>query len=131
MHFAREMLEAQKILEELGYAGITPKDIHKYLVDPNIKEDFDRCLKNDVLNDHFNKIAASDVVLVLNYPKNNINGYIGGAVLMEIAVARHLDKKIFLLHNLPSEDKLRYALEIKLTKPIFLEGEIKKIKEYL
>jgi len=131
MHFAREMLEAQKILEELGHVGITPKDTHKYLVDPNIKENFDLCVKNDVLNDHFNKIAASDVILVLNYPKNNINGYIGGAVLMEIAVARHLDKKIFLLHDLPNEDELKYVLEVKLTKPVILEGKIKKISEYL
>ncbi len=45
---------------------------------------------------------------------------------MEIGLARHLDKQIFLLHDLPNEEELRYALEIKLTNPLILNGGVSK-----
>ena len=79
----------------------------------------------------FQKVADSEALLVLNYPKNGVSGYVGGATLMEIGLARHFDKKIFLLHDLPSEDELRYALEIKLTRPIILQGDIATINLHL
>ena len=46
---------------------------------------------------------------------------------MEIAVARHLDKKIYLLNNIPDEKNLKYSLEIKLAKPIVLNNDLTKI----
>jgi len=128
MHFAKEMLDAQKQLEELGHEAIVPIDVLDCLIDPSLNESIEHCFSyGDIDKDHFNKIAASDAVLVLNYPKNNIAGYIGGAVLTELGVARHLDKKIFILHNLPSEDDLRYVLEIKVMKPIILNNDLTKI----
>ena len=131
MHFAKEMLEVQKLLEELGHEAIVPIDVLDCLKDPSLNESFEHCQKfGDIDKDHFNKIADSDAVLVLNYPKNNITGYVGGAVLTELGVARHLDKKIFILHELPNENDLRYALEIKIMKPIILNGDLNKINEF-
>jgi len=128
MVFAKEMLSAQKKLEELGHEAIVPVDVLDCLQDPSLNESIEHCQKyGDIDKDHFNKIAESDAVLVLNYPKNNINGYIGGSSLMELAIARHLDKKIFILHELPSENDLRYALEIKVMRPIILNGDLTKI----
>lgn len=128
MQFAKEMLEAQKILEEMGHEGIVPLDIMECLENPELNMDFDHCIALDIDKDGFQKVAESDAILVLNYPKNGIKGYIGGATLMEIGVARHFDKKIFILHQLPSEEELRYVLEIKVTKPIILDGNLEKIK---
>ncbi|OGY41304.1 MAG: hypothetical protein A2Y82_03785 [Candidatus Buchananbacteria bacterium RBG_13_36_9] len=127
MHFAKEMLEAQKLLEELGHEAIVPLDTHDCLAKPELQDDLEWAINLNIDKDHFNKIADSDAILVLNYPKNNIEGYIGGSSLMELAIARHLDKKIFILHDLPSEDDLRYALEIKVMKPIILNNDLTKI----
>ena len=128
MHFAKEMLEAQAILEKLGHKAIVPIDVIDCLENGELNMDWEHCQKyKDIDKDHFDKVADSDAIIVLNYPKNNITGYIGGATLMEIAIARHLNKKIFLLHELPPESELRYAFEIKYAKPIILNGDLTKI----
>ena len=128
MVFAKEMLAAQKELEELDHEAIVPIDTLDCLKDPSLNESFEHCQSyGDIDKDHFNKIASSDAVLILNYPKNGLAGYIGGAALTELGVARHLDKKIFILHELPSEKDLRYALEIKIMRPTILNGDLSKI----
>jgi len=131
MVFAKEMLAAKKQLEELGHEAIVPLDTHDCLAKPELQCDLDWCMSQNLDKDHFNKIAGGDAVLILNYPKNNIQGYIGGSSLMELAIARYLDKKIFILHELPNEDELRYALEIKVMRPIILNGDISNIKNHI
>ena len=131
MHFAKEMLEAQKILRELGHEAGVPCDTHECLTDPDLNMDLEYCIANNVDKKDFNQIAAGDAILVLNYPKNGLHGYIGGAVLMEIGLARHLDKKIFILHDLPNIEEVRYVLEIKLAQPTILGGDIKKIIDHI
>ena len=131
MVFAKEMLEIQKLLEELGHEAIVPLDTHDCIKNPELNSDLEWGQNLNIDKDHFNKIESSDAILVLNYPKNNINGYIGGSSLMEIAVARHLDKKIFILHDLPNENEIRYALEIKVARPIILNGDILKINNHI
>lgn len=131
MHFSKEMLEAQKIIQNLGHEGIVPLDTLECLENPALNMDLEHGINLDIDKDHFNKIENSDAILVLNYPKNNMSGYIGGATLMEIGIARHFDKKIFILHDLPSEDELRYALEIKVTRPVILNGDLHNIKKHL
>jgi hypothetical protein len=130
MIFAKEMLEAQKQLEKLGHEVLIPIDTHACLENPSLQEDLEHCQTFsdiDVDLDHFQKVSESDAIIVLNYPKNNLSGYIGGATLMEIGIARHYGKRIFILNNLPSEDDLRYVLEIKLAKPTILNGDLNKI----
>lgn len=130
MHFAKEMLEIKNELEQIGHEVIIPIDTEASICNPELNDNFEH-LENfaevDLDKDHFNKISASDAILVLNYQKNNITGYVGGATLMEIAVARHLDKKIFVLFDLPNADALKYVLEIRLAKPIILSGDLNKI----
>jgi len=130
MRFAREMLEAKRTLEEMGHAALLPCDIKECVRNPDLNMNMVHCVKTVIDKDCFNKVAASDAILVLNYPKNGMKGYIGGATLMEIGLARHLDKKIFLLYDLPSEEELRYAFEIKLTNPLILSGDVSKISDH-
>jgi len=40
---------------------------------------------------------------------------------------KHLGRKIFLLHPLPSEKELSYAFEVRLTNPVILDGDISEI----
>jgi hypothetical protein len=128
MHFAKEMLEAKKTLEEMGHEIFLTSDAEQCVGNPELNMNWEFCTKNNVDKECFDKVAMSDAILILNYPRNGIEGYIGGATLMEIGVARHLDKRIFLLHDLPSEEDLRYAFEIKLARPIVLSGDITGIR---
>ncbi len=75
-----------------------------------------------VMLNHFRKIVRGDAILVLNYEKNGIFGYIGANVLMEMGVAFFGKKNIFVL-NRPS-DKLNNLEEIYGMLPVFLEGDI-------
>ena len=130
MKLAQEMLEAKKALEKLGHEAIVPIDTAECVENPELQDSLDHCenfADIDLDLDHYSKISESDAILVLNYPKYEINGYVGGATLMEIGIARFLNKKIFLLFDVPSENDLRYALEIKLAKPIVIKGDLNKI----
>lgn len=70
-------------------------------------------------------IAQMNAVLVLNYLKNTIKGYIGGATFLEMYDAFRLGKKIYLYNDIP-EGIL--SDEIAGFSPIILHGEVKKIK---
>ncbi len=127
MQFAKEMIQAQAALRVLGHEVNVPSDVYECIENPNLNMDLEYCLKTDIDKKDFNQVAESEGIVVLNYPKNNINGYVGGASLMEIGIARHLNKKIFLLFNPPDEKDLRYSLEAKATKPIILNGDLNNI----
>jgi len=124
MYFSKEMLDAKSKLEEMGHAVSVPSDTQDCAVNPELSMDIEHCLRTNIQEECFNSIADSDAILVLNYNRNNINGYIGGATLMEIGIAQHLKKKIFLLHSPPKIEDLRYSLEIQLAKPIVLNGNL-------
>lgn len=127
MHFSKEMLEAKNILESLGHEVMVPSDVSECLEDPNLNMDLEYCLKTNIDKKDFDQVAKADGIVVLNYDKNNIKGYIGGATLMEIGLARHLNKKIFLMFDPPQEKDLRYALEVKVARPLILNGNLSGI----
>ena len=130
MYFSKEMLQAKNVLEELGHEVMLPSDVNECLANPELNMDLDYCIKTNIDRKDFNQVSKSDGIIVLNYDKDNIKGYVGGATLMEIGLARHLNKKIFLLFDPPKEEDLRYALEIKIVKPIVLNGDLNKISEF-
>lgn len=82
-------------------------------------------IAHDVIKWYYDAIGKSDAVLVCNFEKNGIAGYIGGNVLMEMAFAHVLDKKKFLLNNIP---EVSLKDEIKAMEPIVIEGDLSKIK---
>jgi len=127
MNFSREMIEAKDTLEKMGHEVLMPYTVNDCLKNPELNMDLEYCLEKDVMRNHFDKIAQSDAILVCNYEKNGIEGYVGGSVLMEMAVAKYLNKKIFLLNPPPKIEDLRYSLEIQLSKPVILNGDLSKI----
>ncbi len=80
--------------------------------------------KTEAITDHFGKIEWADVILVANYDKNNVMGYIGGNTLIEMGVAFFLKKPIYLLSQIP---KISYKEEILGMKPVVLENNLEKI----
>jgi len=128
MYFAKEMLEAKTQLEKMGHIAFVPPDIYDCVENPELNMDMEHCLRTNVQKECFDMVKKSDAILVLNYKRNGIEGYVGGATLMEIGIAQCLDKKIFLLYPPPKIEDQRYSLEIQLAKPIILNGDLSLIK---
>ncbi|MDP3880601.1 MAG: hypothetical protein Q8Q32_00245 [bacterium] len=81
--------------------------------------------KEEAMRMHFEKVEWSDAILVLNYDKNNILNYVGANTLLEMGLAFHLNKKLFILNEIP---KINYKEEILGMKPIALNNDLTKIK---
>ena len=82
-------------------------------------------LKRDAISDHFEKIEWCDAILVANYEKRGIEGYIGGNTLIEMGLAFYLKKPIYVLYSISSE--MSYKIELLSMKPIMLDGNLEKI----
>jgi len=133
MRFAKEMIEAKKKLEKMGHDVEIPSDTQKFIDDPNFTTDnheanYKHAIETDVMRWCFNEIADRDAILVLNYQKNGIPGHLGTSVLMEIALAFYLKKKIFLLNHPSDVKKEKSTHEVLLMHPIILNGDLSKLK---
>ncbi|MEO5628082.1 MAG: hypothetical protein ABIQ89_04330 [Candidatus Saccharimonadales bacterium] len=85
--------------------------------------------KARLIRGHFAEVANGDAILVLNHEKHGVKNYIGGNVLMEMAIAFHLNKPIFIENDAPEESN--YIEEIMGMQPIFLHGNIKDLPKKL
>ncbi len=128
MKFAKQMFEVKNRLEQLNHKVHLPKDCELFIDNDSIKENVDFLLKGDYIQSHFDKIEKSNSILVLNYKKNNIEGYIGGNTLMEMAVSKHLKKKIYFLNKIPHKNDLGYATEIEGLQPVVINSNLELIK---
>ncbi|MCC7004617.1 hypothetical protein IT397_01740 [Candidatus Nomurabacteria bacterium] len=136
--FYDEMLDVKKKLEQIGHEIKLPpieiKDDSGKMIP--VKEYYakrkaetkdtgwiwDR--KEEAIRLHFEKIEWSDVILVLNYDKNNIPNYVGGNTLVEMGLAFHLKKPIFLFNAIP---EISYKEEILGMKPILINQNLYRI----
>ena len=69
-------------------------------------------------------ISSVDAVLVLNYTKNGIDNYIGGATFLEMYDAFRLGKTIYMMNDIP-EGLLKD--EIIGFSPVVINGNLDKI----
>ena len=136
--FYDEMLKIKGELETLGHevklppAEVKDKDgniisVQEYYKLRKSETNNDSWIwgrKNKSMKEHMNKIAWSEGVLVLNYDKKEVENYIGGNTLLEMGVALHLGKKMFILNNIPN---LSYKEEILGMKPFVIRGDLGKI----
>jgi nucleoside 2-deoxyribosyltransferase len=141
--FYPQILEVKSLLEDMGYEVLIPPNRVKNDQGESISVlDYYQTRKNDVENKineewvwerkqeairwHFEKIDKADVILVLNYDKNDIINYIGGNTLMEMGVAFWLNKPIYLYNPIP--EGVSYFEEIKGMRPIVINGDLNLIK---
>jgi len=133
--FYSQVVEVQKQLKELGFKVVVPLTVNKMVKSNDFKvetyktwmerpEDYKR--KAYLTKKHFIEVEKGDITLVLNYKKNDKNGYIGGAVLMEMAIAFYLKKPIYVLN--PIDESSKYKEELYGMFPIILNGDLLKIK---
>jgi len=84
-----------------------------------------RAIRENSIMRHFKKVEEADAILVLNLEKKGIQGYIGGNTFLEIGLAYFLNKKIFLLNDIP---EMPYTDEIRGMQPTILNGDLSGIK---
>ncbi|MEI7480341.1 MAG: hypothetical protein WCJ59_01820 [bacterium] len=134
--FYKQVLEVEKELKKMGFKVTIPLTAGKMKRSGDFRvETYKTWYKNPndykkktfLTKHHFNKITKGDIVLVLNYEKNGVLGYIGGAVLAEMALALHFGKKIYVLNPLPKS--VTYLEELEAMLPVILEGNLKKISK--
>lgn len=128
MSFAKEMIRAKERLKKRGHKCVIPPLTFEFANGRRKKdygkEDIKAKKKIDAIRLYYNEIKKSEAVLVLNYKKREVPGYIGGNSLIEIAFAHVLGKKIFLLNPIP---KMDYTSEIVFMAPTVLDGDLGKI----
>lgn len=90
-------------------------------------EDGQRKIDLDLINAHWQKILKCDCVLIANYEKNGIPGYVGGNTFLEMGFAFVTGKPIFMLNPIPN---ISYTSEIEGMQPIVIENNLYKIREY-
>lgn len=129
--FYRQAIGVQTQLNDLGLDVIVPItakrmkesgdfDVSHYKTWFTNKGDYHK--KAQLMRTHFAEIEKGDAILVLNYEKHGVQNYIGGNVLMEMAIAFWLNKPVFIINDVP--DKSAYEEEIRGMEPIILRGEI-------
>jgi nucleoside 2-deoxyribosyltransferase len=126
MSAINKIIEVQNKLELLGHTVVVPKNLERHSAKTfSSSESTDEKIKDDLIKGYFNEIGDSDAVLVLNLDKNEIKNYIGGNTFLEMGFAHVLNKKIYLLNEIP---EVSYKDEIIAMQPIVLGGDLKKIK---
>ena len=81
--------------------------------------------EQDAIREHWGTIEKSDAILVLNYEKSGIPGYIGGNSFLEMGFAYIQRKPIFLLNPIP--EMPYYKTEIIAMKPIVIDGDLARV----
>jgi len=134
--FYKQVLEVENKLKKLGFKVTIPLTAGKMKRSGDFRVETyktwymnpgDYKKKTFLTKHHFNKIVKGNIVLVLNYEKNGVPGYIGGAVLAEMALALHFGKKIYVLNPLPKS--VTYLEELEAMLPVILEGDLTKISK--
>jgi hypothetical protein len=133
--FYDKIFEIKEKLEKLGFKVKIPltANIMKKAGDFNVehyktwfKNPADYKRKTFLMKHHFKKVMQADAILVLNYEKKGMPGYIGGAVLMEMTTAFLNKKPIYILN--PISEELNIKEEIFGLRPKFLNGDLSLIK---
>jgi len=127
-HFYEQMKEVIHQLEEVGHEITLPNCFEDPFKEEEIKklsnEEHSKW-KSEKFKEQNKKVLENDAVLVFNLEKKGIANYIGGATFLEMFKAWELNKKIFLLNEIPEnilED------EIKGFNPIILNGDLSRLK---
>ena len=133
--FYSQVIEVQEQLKNLGFKVLVPLTARKMQKNKDFRvetyktwmerpEDYKR--KAFLTKHHFDKVVKGDITLVLNYEKNGKSGYIGGAVLSEMAIAFYHKKPIYILN--PIDESSSFKEEIYGMQPIIINGNLNLIK---
>jgi hypothetical protein len=129
-NFYQQVGEIKDRLEQHGLTVLIPAMAQKMKEDGNFDVshyktwfadpgDYDK--KAQLMHGHFDEVDKADAILVVNNEKHGVDNYIGGNVLMEMALAFHGRKPIFILNEIPEEST--FLEEILGMQPVVLHGK--------
>lgn len=132
--FYQHVNELAANLEKRGFTTVVPKtarrmaesgdyDVTHYKTWYENANDYDK--KAELMRAHFDEVAKGDAILVVNDEKHGVPGYIGPNVLMEMGLAFHLRKQIYVLHPVTTESPV-YE-EVHGMGSVILDGDLTKI----
>jgi len=111
MKFHKQIIGTKLQLEQLEFQVVIPE---MTMIDKEKEENeltnaqIDQ-LKNITMKSYFDEIKACDAILIMNYPNANNHNYIGPNTLLEMGIALHHNKHIFLLNPI-SDDVSDYKV---------------------
>lgn len=116
-----------RVINELRDSGFTVSapDMSEKLDWSTFTDEDIAVRKGGLVRRHFANIALAQVVLVCNYEKKGIDGYIGTNTLMEMTAAFAFEKPIYLLNSIPNQNGRE---EIIAMEPFVLNGDLSKIE---
>jgi hypothetical protein len=129
-NFYKHVVEIEAELEKLGHQVLIPHSARLMKQTGNfntahrtwLQNPKDYHKKTDLIRRHFTEIEKGDVILVVNDEKHGKPNYIGGNVLIEMAIAFYLGKKIYIYNDLPKDTP--YDEEIIGMEPTVLKGNL-------
>lgn len=108
MMFYEKYIELAEVLTNKNFQVYIPTAEEVSFIEMGPKEKIRA--KKQYIQEHLDRIKESDYVLIANYDKRGVKGYIGPNTLIEVAFARALDKPLYMI-NTPGEqyciDELR------------------------
>ncbi len=116
--------DVKAILEAKGHSMEIPEGVKNEglrNVDASNEERAEVKINHNLIRGYYEKMKEYDAVLVVNPIYNGIGGYIGGNTFLEMGFAHVLNKKLYILYDVPS---LSYTSEILAMQPIALHGNI-------
>lgn len=128
MQYAERAKEVQDWYAAKGYQAFPSSFNAAYL---GLSDEEKEVLKlrhkyeHDAIREHWATIEKSDAILVLNYEKSGIPGYIGGNSFLEMGFAYIQRKPIFLLNPIP--EMPYYKTEIIAMKPTVIDGDLARL----
>ncbi len=138
LDFTEQMSDAASELREMGFSVVLPEtarlvldgsvSLSAVLAEKASGRIVRRTIRQDTLRAYYSTIADADAVLVLNYPKGPIENYVGGHVLVEMAFAHVLRKRLFLLNPLPD---LPYRDVIEAMQAVILYGDVGAVGQHM
>lgn len=133
--FFRDVLAIRDKLKRVGFQVKIPLTAEKMKKSGDFKvrsyktwfkDDDHYKIKTKLIKDHFKKVIESDAILVVNQRKNGTLGYIGGNTLMEMTIAFHYKKPIYLWN--PIAKGCPFEEEIRGLNPVIINQDLLKMK---
>ncbi len=112
-----------------GYVVFTPLEEEEAEIEyDTLPERQQAIIKRRLIDAHLEKIKNSDAVLIANFTKKAIEGYIGANTLMEMAFAYAFQKPVFVLHTLGEQNCKVEALGVQTAN---LRGKLSNLDLFL
>lgn len=128
MHFSEQMVEICRALKNLGHEPFVSSYVGAFIGKTDEERDaikLKQKSEHDVIREFWEPMQTAEALLVANFDRKGIKGYIGGNAFLEMGFAHILNQKIFLLNPIPKIDF--YESEIRHMRPIIINGDLSKI----